>query len=183
MKMSNKNLDFISIDPYRLPRNVIPLRYNLKIVPNLDTATFWGTVIVKLSVKTQTNTIMLNSKNLNIISIRINKKLENNFKIDSKTERLIITTRKMLKPGIVCLRIHFAKLQMLHPMAYSYLSFPLLLVMAFRQLSRPCRMFILGLHSKIFEISSIRGFLILAIFPLSIITEDFPSISFATETI
>ena len=108
MKMSNKNLDFISIDPYRLPRNVIPLRYNLKIVPNLDTATFWGTVIVKLSVKTQTNTIMLNSKNLNIISIRINKKLENNFKIDSKTERLIITTRKMLKPGIVCLRIHFS---------------------------------------------------------------------------
>ena len=108
MKMSNKNLDFSSIDPYRLPRNVIPLRYNLKIVPNLDTATFWGTVIFKLSVKTQTNTIMLNSKNLNIISIRMNKKLENNFKLDLKTERLIITTRKMLKPGIVCLRIHFS---------------------------------------------------------------------------
>lgn len=108
MKMSSEKLDFTSIDPYRLPRNVIPLRYNLKIVPNLDTATFWGTVIVKLNVKTKTNTIMLNSKNLNIISIRINKKLENNFKIESKTERLIITTRKMLKPGIVCLRIHFS---------------------------------------------------------------------------
>jgi puromycin-sensitive aminopeptidase len=84
------------------------MRYNLKIVPNLDTATFWGIVIVKLSITTRTNTIMLNSKNLNIISIRINKKLENNFKIDSETERLIITTRKMLKPGIVCLRIHFS---------------------------------------------------------------------------
>jgi puromycin-sensitive aminopeptidase len=106
--MKSEKLDFSSIDPYRLPRNVIPMRYNLKIVPNLDTATFWGTVIVKLNVKTRTNTIMLNSKNLNIISIRINKKLENNFKIDSKTERLIITTRKMLKPGIVCLRIHFS---------------------------------------------------------------------------
>jgi puromycin-sensitive aminopeptidase len=106
--MNNKNLDFSSIDPYRLPRNVIPMRYNLKIVPNLDTATFWGIVIVKLSITTRTNTIMLNSKNLNIISIRINKKLENNFKIDSETERLIITTRKMLKPGIVCLRIHFS---------------------------------------------------------------------------
>ena len=114
--MNNKNLanDYYnvnnnsSIDPYRLPRNVIPMRYNLKIVPNLDTATFWGIVIVKLSITTRTNTIMLNSKNLNIISIRINKKLENNFKIDSETERLIITTRKMLKPGIVCLRIHFS---------------------------------------------------------------------------
>jgi puromycin-sensitive aminopeptidase len=96
------------VDPYRLPRNVIPIRYNLKMVPNLDTATFWGIVTVKLSVKTKTNTIMLNSKKLNIISIHINKKIENNFKIDFKTERLIITTRKMLKPGIVCLRIHFS---------------------------------------------------------------------------
>jgi len=94
--MNNKNLDFSSIDPYRLPRNVIPMRYNLKIVPNLDTATFWGIVIVKLSITTRTNTIMLNSKNLNIISIRINKKLENNFKIDSETERLIITTGSLL---------------------------------------------------------------------------------------
>jgi puromycin-sensitive aminopeptidase len=56
------------VDPYRLPRNVMPMRYNLKMVPNLDTGTFWGIVTVKLSVKTKTNTIMLNSKKLNIHS-------------------------------------------------------------------------------------------------------------------
>jgi hypothetical protein len=47
----NNTNDDSSINPYRLPRHVIPMRYNLKIVPNLDTATFWGIVIVKLSVK------------------------------------------------------------------------------------------------------------------------------------
>jgi puromycin-sensitive aminopeptidase len=104
--MSDKYKNF-SVDPYRLPRNVIPMRYTLKLSPDLDTNIFSGKVTIKLSVKTRTNTIMLNSKNLTIVSICVNKKVENNFKIDSQTERLIITTRKKLKPGIVYLRIKY----------------------------------------------------------------------------
>lgn len=56
--MSDKYKNF-SVDPYRLPGNVIPMRYTLKLSPDLDTNIFSGKVTIKLSVKTRTNTLTL----------------------------------------------------------------------------------------------------------------------------
>lgn len=104
VKISN-NIKFV--DPYRLPRYIVPTIYKLKIIPNLDTATFSGEVNIKLKVIMPTNIIMLNAKELDIESIHVNKKIENNFKLDSETERIIITTNKILKTGNAYLKIHF----------------------------------------------------------------------------
>ena len=56
------------IDPYHLPRNVIPSRYDLTLQPDLEQATFTGSVIIALEVVEPTDAIWLNAADLEIIS-------------------------------------------------------------------------------------------------------------------
>ena len=51
-------------DPYRLPRHVIPTRYDLRLEPDLKAATFTGRVSITLTVKQETETILLNATDL-----------------------------------------------------------------------------------------------------------------------
>ena len=96
------------IDPYRLPRDIIPKIYELKLIPDLDAATFSGEVNITFNVLTKTNTIILNSKQLNITSIHVNEKKEKNFKLDSETERITIKTKNFLYTGTTAyLKIRF----------------------------------------------------------------------------
>ena len=96
------------VDPYRLPRDIIPKVYELKLVPDLDAATFSGEVNITLNVLKKTNTIILNSKQLNITSIHVNEKKEKNFELDSETERITIKTKNFLcTDTIAYLRIRF----------------------------------------------------------------------------
>lgn len=102
------NRDVNDVDPYRLPSHIIPKIYDLIIMPNINASTFLGKVTIKLNVLTKTNVIILNSNKLNIKSIHVNKKRENNFKLDSNTERIIITTSTFLPSGTTAyLKIHF----------------------------------------------------------------------------
>ena len=56
------------IDPYHLPRNAIPSRYDLTLQPDLEQATFTGSVIIALEVVEPTDAIWLNAADLEIIS-------------------------------------------------------------------------------------------------------------------
>ena len=56
------------IDPYRLPRNAIPSRYDLTLQPDLEQATFTGSVIIALEVVEPTHAVWLNAADLEIIS-------------------------------------------------------------------------------------------------------------------
>ena len=60
-----------SIDPYRLPRHIIPNRYDLRLEPDLATATFAGRETIVLTVKQATSTIILNAIDLAIDSVMI----------------------------------------------------------------------------------------------------------------
>ncbi len=51
-------------DPYRLPRHVIPTRYDLRLEPDLKAATFTGRVSITVTVKQETETILLNATDL-----------------------------------------------------------------------------------------------------------------------
>ena len=55
-------------DPYHLPRNAIPSRYDLTLQPDLEQATFTGSVIIALEVVAPTDAIWLNAADLEIIS-------------------------------------------------------------------------------------------------------------------
>ena len=56
------------LDPYHLSRNVIPSRYDLSLQPDLQQATFTGSVIIALEVVEPTDAIWLNAAELEIIS-------------------------------------------------------------------------------------------------------------------
>src|SRR6202035_3919979 len=54
------------MDPYRLPTAVLPSAYRLRLEPDLDAATFAGTVEIALDVKAATSFIVLNSIELEL---------------------------------------------------------------------------------------------------------------------
>ena len=56
------------IDPYHLPRNATPSRYDLTLQPDLQQATFTGSVIITLEVVEPSDAIWLNAADLEIIS-------------------------------------------------------------------------------------------------------------------
>ncbi|XP_041041968.1 endoplasmic reticulum aminopeptidase 1b isoform X1 [Carcharodon carcharias] len=55
----------------RLPENVVPVHYDLLIHPNLTTLNFSASVRIEVFVKSDTNSIILHSKNLEIIKAYI----------------------------------------------------------------------------------------------------------------
>jgi puromycin-sensitive aminopeptidase len=57
-----------SMDPYRLPRHILPHRYDLRLEPDLDTATFAGRETVVLTITQTTGFIVLNAVDLAISS-------------------------------------------------------------------------------------------------------------------
>ncbi|MGH7147737.1 MAG: M1 family metallopeptidase, partial [Nitrospiraceae bacterium] len=57
-----------SLDPYRLPRHIIPNRYDLRLEPDLATATFSGKESITLTVTQATSAIILNAVDLAISS-------------------------------------------------------------------------------------------------------------------
>lgn len=56
------------VDPYRLPRHVIPTRYDLHLAPDLAAATFSGRETITLRVDQATSVIVLNAVDLTISS-------------------------------------------------------------------------------------------------------------------
>ena len=53
-------------DPYRLPRNVVPRHYRLRLEPDLEAATFSGTEAVEVEVTGATDRVVLNAIELDI---------------------------------------------------------------------------------------------------------------------
>ncbi|HIA51314.1 MAG TPA: M1 family peptidase [Candidatus Melainabacteria bacterium] len=88
---------------YRLPRSVVPERYDLHLVPNIDEGTFSGTVGISCNVLTDTDELTLNSLDLTIDSAKAtdekSKELSASVKLDADNERLRLSFAKTLKPG------------------------------------------------------------------------------------
>jgi puromycin-sensitive aminopeptidase len=55
-------------DPYRLPRTVLPSRYDLRLEPDLLAATFSGRAVITVAVTRPTKIIRLNAVELDVVS-------------------------------------------------------------------------------------------------------------------
>jgi len=84
-------------NPFRLPRTVLPSRYEVSLEPNLDTATFTGSVIIAAEVTEPCTEIVLNAIELDIASVTVNG-ASASFTLHEESERLIIAASPAVGP-------------------------------------------------------------------------------------
>jgi puromycin-sensitive aminopeptidase len=99
------------IDPYRLPRTVVPLRYDLRLEPDLTTFTFTGAETITVDVQETTSEIFLNAVELSIRDVTITSdaghSLRGTASLEDSTERCRIALEEAIAPGRWRLRIAF----------------------------------------------------------------------------
>ena len=92
-----------SVDPYRLPRHIIPIRYDLRLEPDLATATFVGRETIVLTVTQATSTVILNAVDLTISSAILegasSTRLEATVQLEDSTQRYQLTFSQPITPG------------------------------------------------------------------------------------
>ncbi len=92
------------MNPYRLPRAVVPHRYALALEPDLGRASFSGHVIIDANVNEAAPQIVLNAIELDIVSVTVDG-VEAPFELQESTERLIID--HPVAVGTVAVEIEF----------------------------------------------------------------------------
>jgi len=88
---------------YRLPRTVLPRRYQLRIEPDLDAATFTGTEDVAVEVVEAVDRILLNAADLEIDDAWLvgpdGTRMEATTSLDEQSERLTLVLDGEAAPG------------------------------------------------------------------------------------
>jgi puromycin-sensitive aminopeptidase len=70
-KAMNQNTSPGTLDPFRLPRHVVPIRYDIRLEPDLTAASFAGQETITLTVHQPTSEIVLNAIDLDVTSAQI----------------------------------------------------------------------------------------------------------------
>ena len=93
-------------DPYRLPRSVIPRRYDIELAPDLGGARFSGRVRVELEVAERVDRVVLNAAELDVESCTLDG-VPVSFTLDEGLERLEILPSTSLAAGSAVLEVVF----------------------------------------------------------------------------
>jgi puromycin-sensitive aminopeptidase len=99
------------LDPYRLPRHVVPHRYDLRLEPDLDRAVFHGQQIVTVAVTQPTTTIVMNAAELTVTGASVEnargQRLDASVTMDESLQRCRLMFSHALAPGEWRLRMTF----------------------------------------------------------------------------
>ncbi|MEK6762971.1 MAG: M1 family metallopeptidase [Nitrospirota bacterium] len=110
-KDMNQDSSPSTFDPYRLPRHVVPMRYDLRLEPDLPGATFSGQETITLTIHQPTSAIVLNAIELDIVSAQIEgdsgPMMQATIALDESLERCHFTFTEPLLPGTWRLTIAF----------------------------------------------------------------------------
>ena len=95
--------------PGKLPKEVLPTDYSIRIVPNIDKLTFSGTETVKLNVRSHVYQLVLNALELKIEAAFVDgKELPvSAIKVDHENELLTLALPSELTAGDHTLALHF----------------------------------------------------------------------------
>ena len=96
-----------ALDPYRLPRSAVPRRYDVRLRPDLASASFDGVVSIDVEITSAVDELVLNAAELTIGSCTVDG-AEASWTLDDETERIIIRPATPLPTGRAMLRIEFA---------------------------------------------------------------------------
>ncbi len=83
----------------RLPKDVLPIHYDIYLRPNLIDLTFKGIVTVDLDVKNSTKTLVCNSADLKINAVKVNDVEAAGFELSEENETLTINLATNLAAG------------------------------------------------------------------------------------
>jgi len=90
-------------DPYRLPRHILPTRYDLRLEPDLASATFEGHASIAVTVIQPTTVIVLNALDLTIESAAVEtdqgRRLSAVIEMDESLQRCRLTIPEPMAPG------------------------------------------------------------------------------------
>jgi puromycin-sensitive aminopeptidase len=99
------------VDPYRLPRHVRPVRYDLRLEPDLATLTFTGDETITLEIQEPTAEVVLNAVDLAFGEATLanarGESLRGTPVVDEAAERCRITFPSQIAPGTWRLRLAF----------------------------------------------------------------------------
>jgi aminopeptidase N len=106
---AQKPYDFATT-PGKLPKEVVPTEYSIRIVPNIDKLTFAGAETVKLDVHAPVRKLVLNAAEIQIASASVDGKPigKNALKIDNEDELLTIALASELSAGSHELALSFS---------------------------------------------------------------------------
>ena len=96
--------------PGKLPKEVVPIEYSVRFVPNIDKFTFTGSETVELSVHKPVRQLILNALELKITGASIDGKAlpQSAMKIDEKKELLTLALPSQLVGGHHTLALSFS---------------------------------------------------------------------------
>ena len=96
--------------PGKLPKEVVPTEYSIRIVPDIDKLMFTGTEAVKLSVHSSVHQLVLNALELAITRASVDGKAlpQSAIKIDEKAELLTLELPSELSAGDHTLALTFS---------------------------------------------------------------------------
>src|SRR5579864_657302 len=103
-----KPYDFKSA-PGKLPKEIVPLEYQIRIVPEISKLTFTGSETIKIKTHVPATELVLNAAELNIIGSSIDgqKLTASAVKLDANAELLTITLPKELSARDHVLALEF----------------------------------------------------------------------------
>ena len=95
--------------PGKLPKEVVPADYSVRIIPDIDKLTFAGTETVKLNVRSRVRRLVLNALELRVEAASIDGKElpASAIKIDEKNELLALALPSELATGEHTLTLRF----------------------------------------------------------------------------
>ena len=90
-------------DPYRLPRHVIPNRYEIRLEPDLDRALFHGRETITVTVVQPTTAIVMNAAELSVSQAYVEndrkQRLDASIELDEALQRCRLTFAQAVTPG------------------------------------------------------------------------------------
>ncbi|MGH9273286.1 MAG: M1 family aminopeptidase, partial [Acidimicrobiales bacterium] len=98
------------LNPYRLPRTVLPRRYELALTPDLEAATFDGAVDIEVDVDSATSEVVLNAIDLEVDEAWVvvdGERLDATVTLDEETERAHLALPRPLPPGPAVVSLRF----------------------------------------------------------------------------
>src|SRR5215471_1981718 len=99
------------MEPYRLPRTVLPTRYDLRLVPDLSSAAFTGEETITITVPQPVRDMVLNAAELLMdnaeLSLASGDNLRAGVALDETTERCRLSFAEEVPAGEHRLRLRF----------------------------------------------------------------------------